>query len=219
MDKLDRQRLIEQKLQNSISPLFRNETMTKISESQSIFAKKVVEKLYENIVYKENFDIDSKDKSSTRFSNKFVTESIANKICKSTLGKMPTNMSEETMEESAQFIANNLTKSWTEDSYFQLIEIENFKNTMESKNIQLNEEVMNNKFGLLKEFNKVFNTQKTSDGDVMNALISEMDDKDKMILSMRINAFKGSLDALGFDLNDDKLNNSIYEEFGKNLFL
>lgn len=219
LSKEDMYTLVNQKLSNSVSPLFRNETIGNIIEKQEKFAKKVVENLYENIVYKEDFEIEYKDKASTRFANKFVTESIANSICKSTLGKIPTNMSDELMTENAKSIADRLTKSWLEDSKYQLIEIENFKETMESRNIPLNESIMNEKFGLLKEFNRIHNIQKSEEGDLASALISEMEDKDKMILSMRINAFKGSLDALGFDLNNDKLSTSIYDEFGKNLFV
>lgn len=219
LSELERAQLLAQKFKNNISSVLLGESILNISKIQVDFATKVVANLYENIIYKEDFEIKDEDKASVRFARRFVTEGIAHKVCSSILGKTPCNMTESLISESAESAAKNLTKIWVEDAKFQMNEIEVYAESNSLKELPVSEKFLVERFSFFREFDRLKNMTKTADGDVGVALISEMDNKEKMLLAVKINAFKGALGAIGFDTKDQKLSEAIYEEFNKNLFL
>lgn len=202
---------------NQVSAFSKNEILEN-EEKYMFYSKKLVKRLFENIVYNEEYDCQEEDKSSYIFSENFVNKSMASKIVNSTMNAFPSSVSFEVLEESAYMNADTLTKMWLEDGKHQLIEVEEYTNVLTEKSIEIDNNILKEKFSLFDEFDKLTNIKKDESGDVTKSLISEMSDDEKMKLALRINAFKGSMQSIGFDLDSKELIDAIEREFDKNLF-
>lgn len=194
------------------NPVLENE------EKYAFYAKELVKNLFENIVYKEEFECEEQDTSAYQFAETFVTSNMASKIVNSTMKAFPSSVSNEILKECALNNALTLTKMWLEDGKHQLIEVEEYTNTLNEKSLEVDQELIKEKFRLFEEFDKLVNTKKDESGDVTKSLISEMSYDEKMKLALRLNAFKGALESIGFDLKTEDLNKAISREFDKNLF-
>lgn len=219
VSKEDMYMLVGQKLNNSVSPLFRNESINNIVEKQEKFAKKVVENLYENIVYKEDFEINPEESMANMFAESILNYKTVENIAKVYNNRLPAGMNLDNLKSYAKAEADQLTEMWAQEAKYQMIEIENFTEGCAERGIAPSQSYLCENFGLFNEFNNLLNTEKGNDGDFGKAVISEMDNDDKMKLAIRIDTFKNALTSIGVNANDKEISNKIHEAFEKNLFV
>lgn len=184
-----------------------------------LFAKSLVKELYENIVYKEDFDIDPRDAASMLFAESILNYKNVEKVANSFRNRIPAGMTDSEIKEYAKDQADQLTELWAQEAKFQMIEVENLKEECETRNITPSSKYLSEKFGLFREFDDLMSIEKGNDGDFAKAVISEMDNSDKMKLAIRIDTFKNALTSVGIDANEEELNRKVHEAFEKNLFI
>lgn len=184
-----------------------------------LFAKSLVKELYENIVYKEDFEIDPRDAASMLFAESILSYKNIEKVAESFKNRIPAGMTDSEIKEYAKTQADQLTEMWAQEAKYQMIEVENLKEECESRNITPTSDYISENFSLFREFNDLMTMEKGEDGDFAKAVISEMDNTDKMKLALRIDTFKNALTSVGIDANEDELSKKVHEAFEKNLFI
>lgn len=181
------------------------------SEKKLQFAKKLVQNLYENSVYREKFEVEEEDKQSYQFANKVVTPKVADTIIANTIKTISPAISEEEINRITDKTADNITELCVHDAKTQIVYI----NEQVENNSQVKTKNIKEKFSLYKEFDRISNIKKTDDGNVENFLISEMSQEEIMVQAVKANTFKKSLEHIGLDLSNKTLDDLINEEMKK----
>lgn len=184
-----------------------------------VFAKSLVSELYENIVYKEDFEISPEESMANLFAESILSYKTVENIAKAYNNRIPASMNNDDLKKYAKDQADQLTEMWAQETKFQMIEIENFKEGCEERGITPSSNFLCENFGLYNEFNNLMNVEKSDDGDFAKAVISEMSNDDKMKLAFRIDTFKNALNSIGVDTSDKDISTKIHEAFEKNLFI
>lgn len=179
------------------------------------FARKLIQNIYENSLYKENFEVEEEDKQSYVFAKKFVTPAVANQIIESTIKNIAPSITEEEINVITDKTADNITELCIHDAKTQMIYINEQIEALGEDSSKVRPKALKEKFSLYKEFDRISNIKKTDDGDVENFLISEMSHEEIMVQAIKTNTFKKSLEHLGIDLSNRTLDSLINEEMKK----
>ena len=202
----------EMKKNKTLNPLF------EMDNKKMLFARTLVKNIYENIIYKEDFEVEENDSMSSRFANSVITNQVAGEIYKTSISSIPLSAPAERFVEAADILADQLTLDWFDDSRLEMVAADEAIKSNESKGVKVSEGALASKFDVFKEFKVLSEITKTDDGDVSTALISEMSDLEKSKLALKISTFKKCLEAIGIDTKSERMSNIIKEEFNKNLF-
>lgn len=185
-----------------------------MTDSRALFAKELVKNLYENIIYREDFDIADSERASSKFAESILNAKTINQINDSTMVKLPLHISESTIKDTADKLADSISLGWFEEAKWQIVEAKRIEENFTGKDL---EKHLAFKFSLFKEFNALDKIQKSDDGSLTEAVIANMDASEKLNLAIRMDAFKNSLSAIGLDITSDKISAKIQEAFDINL--
>lgn len=218
-DHLDRSEFINSRFRDKQASI--NKKMTPIAEKRELYAKLLVKHLYENMVYREEFETDEKDKASFKFANFIVnSEKVLNSISSKTMNGMPVTITEDQIFDLTDSVSDNLTRVWVEDARQQMFEIDNVVANAEEKGRKITESQLSSRFSLFKEFNALDNIEESnSDADLAAALITNLSPEEKMDLAIKQSAFKNCLENLGVDVKSKVISERINEEFKRSLYL
>lgn len=218
-DHLERSEFINSRFREQQANI--NQNMTPIAEKRELYAKLLVKHLYENMVYREDFETEEKDKASFKFANFIVnSERVLNNINSKTMNGMPATITEDQIFDLSDSVSDNLTRMWVEDARQQIFEIDTLVVNAEENGKKLTENQLSSKFSVFKEFNDLDNIEESnSDADVASAMITNLSPEEKMDLAIKQSAFKNCLENLGVDVNSKIIANRINEEFKRSLYL
>lgn len=214
----ERSQFIKENFQRTMKKSASLKPLNEFENKKTLYAKSLIKNLYENIVYKEDFEVEESDSLSSKFANIIITGKVANEVFQHSMKTMPTTVTDERVLEMASTVADQLTKDWFEDSKLELIAVEEAIANNEKREQKISESALASKFEVFKEFKILSEIKNEENGDVANALISEMTDLDKSKLAIKIATFKKCLEAVGIDTKAERMSKLIKEEFNKTFY-
>lgn len=184
---------------------------------EEVYAETFLATLYENIVYAEDFECDLEDLCSYKFARNLLSTQpdLKKKICESTGSKFNSKTSYDVLIDEACASAFSMIKVLFESSSRQMIEV----GRLAESEHNVNEEKLKKMYSLFSEFANLESMNKDENGSLSAALISEMNEDEKMFLALRKDTFKQCLKNVGVDVDTANINKKIDEEFERNLFI